>query len=67
MTDHQKPSSMRKFRRENPRIDYYPTPDAVEAIERLKRQHPDEPTRGIIDMLVVAGFKSLMPSKAGTP
>ncbi len=61
MDDQPKPSSMRKFRKENPRIDYYPLPSAVAAIERLRTHHPDAPTRAIIDMLVVAGIKALCP------
>ena len=58
MTD-TKPSSMSKFRKENKRVDYYPTADAIAAIERLKPHYPDAPTRAIIDMLVVAGIKAL--------
>ena len=53
--------SMKKFRKENRRVDYYPMPDAVAAIERMKPHYPDEPTRAIIDMLVMAGIKALLP------
>ncbi len=53
--------SMQKFRRENPRHDYYPMPDAIAAIERLRQHYPDAPTRALIDMLVVAGIESLLP------
>lgn len=51
--------SMQKFRRENKRVDYYPMPDAVAAIERLRQHYPDAPTRALIDMLVMAGIKAL--------
>jgi hypothetical protein len=50
---------MQKFRRENKRVDYYPMPDAVAAIERLRQHYPDAPTRALIDMLVMAGIKAL--------
>jgi hypothetical protein len=51
--------SMQKFRKENKRVDYYPMPDAVAAIERLRQHYPDAPTRALIDMLVMAGIKAL--------
>ena len=53
--------SMQKFRKENPRHDYYPIPDAETAIEQLRQHYPDAPTRALIDMLVVAGANALLP------
>lgn len=51
-------TAMQKFRRMNQRIDYYPVPDAVAAIERLKQSRPGLSAREIIDTLVVAGIKA---------
>lgn len=61
-----KRSAVRKFRKENRRIDYFPTPDAVAAIERLRRAHPGTCTRELLDMLVVEGGKSWFPEIGGT-
>jgi hypothetical protein len=58
---------MSKFRKDNPRIDYYPAPDAAAAIERFRLHHPNVPTRALVDVLVVAGFKALAPTKKVTP
>jgi hypothetical protein len=49
---------MHKFRKQNRRYDYYPTPEAIAAIERMKKFHPDAPTRALIDLLLVAGIKA---------
>lgn len=54
-------STMQKFRRENRRIDYYPTEDAHLAIERLRKTKPAVCTRELIDMLVVAGINAYLP------
>ncbi len=61
-----KVSAVRKFRKENPRIDYFPTPDAVAAIERLRKKTPNASTRELIDTLVVEGCKSWFPETGGT-
>ena len=61
-----KVSAVRKFRKENPRIDYFPTPDAVAAIERLRKANPGFCTRELIDMLVVEGGKAWFPEIGGT-
>ena len=58
-------SAVRRFRKKNPRIDYFPTPDAVAAIERLRRAHPSTCTRELLDMLVVEGGKSWFPEIGG--
>jgi len=63
MTDN-KPSSMAKFRKENKRVDYFPTSRAVAAIELLRKHYPDAPTRALIDMLCVEGIKTLVPKVA---
>ena len=59
-------SSMTKFRRENPRYDYYPTPDAVAAIERLRKVKPGICTRELLDMLVVEGGYVWFPEIVAT-
>jgi hypothetical protein len=52
---------MREFRKQNPRIDYYPTPEAFAAIERLRNQFPKFNTRELLDALVVEGIKVFTP------
>lgn len=54
---------LRAFRKVNPRIDYYPTPEAVTAIERMRSIHPDAPTRALVDMLVLKGLKAYFPER----
>ncbi len=67
MTEPTKPeSTLQKFRRENPRIDYYPTPDAVSAIERLRQSKPGVCTRELLDMLIVKGGSVWFPESIGT-
>lgn len=67
MTEPTKPeSTLHKFRRENPRIDYYPTPDAVSAIERLRKSKPGVCTRELLDMLIVKGGSVWFPESIGT-
>lgn len=60
-----KPKSMTAFRKLNPRIDYYPTPDAVAAIERLRKCNPNACTRELLDALVVKGGKVYFPDETG--
>lgn len=65
MTEQTKPkSSMVEFRRQNPRIDYYPMPDAVAAIERLRKAKPGVCTRELLDALVVKGGKAFFPDES---
>ena len=67
MTKPTKPkTAMQKFRCENPRIDYFPTEDAVAAIERLRKAKPGVCTRELLDMLVVEGGKAWFPESVGT-
>ena len=54
---------VRKFRQANPRIDYYPIPDAVAAIEWLRERNPKLSTREAIDTLVVKGKEALSGNK----
>jgi hypothetical protein len=61
MVSKSKPSLVR-FRKEHVRLDYYPTGRAAQAIERLRQLHPGASTRAIIDALVVAGIKALLPA-----
>lgn len=58
--------AVRKFRSENPRIDYFPTPDAVSAIERLRQSKPGVCTRELLDMLIVEGGNVWFPERVGT-
>lgn len=67
MTGQPKPTTpLTNFRRQNPRIDYYPTPEAAAAIERLRQSNPGVCTRELIDVLVVKGCHALFPETAGT-
>lgn len=66
MTEQTKPkSSMANFRRQNPRIDHYPTPDAAAAIARLRRCNPGMCTRELVDALIVKGGKAFFPDEVG--
>lgn len=51
-------SNLQRFRKENRRIDYYPTNEAVAAIERLGLMFPELSTRELVDMLVTQGIKA---------
>ena len=62
MTEQTK-SAMQKFRRVNPRIDYFPTENAVAAIERLRQSKPGVCTRELLDMLVVKGVDAYFPER----
>ena len=48
-----------KFRQTNPRIDYYPMPDAMAAINWLRERKPKANTRELIDALIIAGKKAI--------
>lgn len=50
--------SMRRYRRENPRIDYYPTPEARAAIAEAQKAFAGYPARAVLDFLIVTGFKA---------
>jgi hypothetical protein len=52
---------LKKFRRQNPRFDYYAMPGAAAAIERLHQRYPDASKRQVIDMLVEEGVKAFFP------
>ena len=51
--------SLKKFRQANPRVDYYPTPEAMAAIDWLRQRHPKASTRELIDALVEKGKEAL--------
>ena len=51
--------NLKKFRQANPRVDYYPTPEAMAAIEWLRERHPKASTRELIDALVRKGKDAL--------
>jgi hypothetical protein len=59
-------SSMTEFRKQNPRIDYYPTANAAAVIERLKKCNPNACTRELLDALIVKGGKVYFPDETGT-
>lgn len=50
--------SMRRYRRENPRLDYYPTPEARAAIAEAQKAFAGYPARAVLDFLIVTGFKA---------
>jgi tRNA(Ile)-lysidine synthase TilS/MesJ len=52
---------LQKFRRQNPRFDYYAMPGAAAAIERLHQRYPDASKRQVIDMLVEEGVNAFFP------
>lgn len=56
---------MQKFRRENKRIDFYPTEDALAVIERLRKCNPNACTRELLDALIVKGGKVYFPDEVG--
>jgi hypothetical protein len=53
-----KPGSMRRFRQNNRRIDYYPTAGAFDAIDTMHKANPNWSLRELVDYLVVTGYKS---------
>jgi hypothetical protein len=44
-----------KFRKQNPRIDYSPTPAALAVIHKLQAQLPDWNRRQVMDLLIELG------------
>lgn len=52
---------LQKFRRQNPRFDYYAMPGAAAAIERLHQRYPGASKRQVIDMLVEEGVNAFFP------
>ena len=52
---------LQKFRRQNPRFDYYAMRGAAAAIERLHQRYPDASKRQVIDMLVEEGVNAFFP------
>jgi hypothetical protein len=52
---------LQKFRRQNPRFDYYAMPGAAAAIKRLRQRYPDASKRQVIDMLVEEGVNAFFP------
>lgn len=51
-------TTMQRFRKKYPRIDYYPDWSVLEAIERLRANNPGKSTRALLDFLVAAGIKA---------
>ena len=66
MTEQTKPKSMSKYRQQNRRYDYYPTPDAAKIIEVLRKFNPGATTREVLDALIVKGGKVFFPDEVGT-
>jgi hypothetical protein len=50
---------VRRFRKDNPRIDYYPSEQAEAAINELHKANASFPIRSIIDHLVLRGAKAI--------
>ena len=62
MTDPAKPpTALQKFRKTYVRHDFYPGDAARLGIERMRRAYPGRSTRELLDALVIAGAKSLLP------
>lgn len=57
-----KAARLAAWRKDNPRIDYYPEPEVAELIERARAQNPRHSMRAILDALIVAGYKALSGS-----
>ncbi len=52
---------LQDFRKLNPRIDYYPVPEALAAIRKLQAKYPNFSLRELVDALVIKGCKSCFP------
>ncbi len=65
MTDRQ--LAMQRFRKVNPRLDYFPTPEAATAIAQMQLTFPSYSKREVVDMLVVEGIKSFFPERNTHP
>lgn len=61
-TDHGKVTgrvaSVRRFRMNWRRIDYYPAPDALKEIDRMRALNPTHTIGQLIDYLVLQGIKT---------
>ena len=51
-------TSIQKFRRTYPRVDYFPDVEAHKVIQRMRLAKPGKSTRELIDALVCAGGKT---------
>ncbi len=60
-----KKEHLKRFRKDNPRIDYYPSEEAEAAIAATHKANPKHPTRSIIDFLIVKGFKTVSGNTQG--
>ena len=56
--------SVRRFRMNWRRIDYYPAPDALKEIDRIRELNPTHTIGQLIDYLVLQGIK---PTSGNTP
>ncbi len=50
--------NMRTYRKTKIRLDYYPSPAARAAIDRLHERYPAHPIRSIIDAMVLAADRA---------
>ena len=67
MAEQTKPdTTMQRFRKKYPRIDYYPDWAVLEAIEKLRKTNPGKSTRVLLDYLVTAGVKATFPVPPST-
>ena len=56
--------SVRRFRKNWRRIDYYPAPDALKEIDRMRELNQQHTIGQLIDYLVLQGIK---PTSGNTP
>ena len=59
-------TTIQRFRKKYPRIDYYPDWAVLEAIEKLRKTNPGKSTRVLLDYLVTAGVKATFPASSPT-
>ncbi|GEM_PF-5776367 len=56
---------LRLYRANHPRVDYYPSQRAKEAIDNLRKRCPTHCTASLIDALVLEGAKTLSGNRQG--
>lgn len=60
-----KNEGLRRYRAARTRIDYYPSQEAKEVIERLRQRYPDHSVQDVIDALIRAGSTAFRKQIAG--
>ena len=54
-------SALQRFRRDFARYDYYPSPAAHNAVQRMRQAYPGKSRRVILDSLIAAGIRAYLP------